>query len=350
MKKITIQDVAKDLNLSRNTVAKALNNSETVAYETRYVVIKKAYEMGYSKLSSVVLNEYKIKDRIGRPKTVVVFARRELSTFWNRIIMGISDELNKNNCRLQFNFISDEDEVNHILPLDMQSEMSGIIILSVFRKSYLELIIKKDVPVVFLDGPSNVHEIAYLGDVILFEGMNSTKLITEHLINQGMKNIGFIGDTSYCRTIADRFEGYLSALKSHDLQPDEQIMITKHVKHRYYRQEEIIAAIEKMAYLPEAFVCANDDIAKDVMLWLKGKGKKVPEDVAVTGFDDKEEVEFLSPALTTVHIGNQRMGRRLVQRLMWRIDNTELPKEIVIINTEIVIRESSIKKKLGYAK
>ncbi len=142
MRKVTIQDVAGELDLSRNTVAKALNNSETVAYETRYLVIKKAYEMGYSKLSPVVLNDFKIKDSLERTKTIVVFARRELSAFWNRIIMGISDELNKNNCRLQFNFISEEDEANHVLPLDMQTDMSGIIILSVFRKSYLELIIK----------------------------------------------------------------------------------------------------------------------------------------------------------------------------------------------------------------
>jgi LacI family transcriptional regulator len=344
MKKITIQDVAKELNLSRNTVAKALNNSDTVAYETRYVVIKKAYEMGYSKLSPIVLNEYKIKDRLEKTKTVVVFVRRELSTFWNRIIMGISDELNKNNCRLQLNFISEEDEINHIPPLDMQSEMSGIIILNVFNKSFLELIIRKDVPVVFLDGPSNVHEISGLGDVVIFEGFNSTRLITEHLIEQGIEKIGFIGDISYCRTIRDRYDGYMAALLNHGIQPEEQFVITNHVEYRYYKQEEIIRELEKLDGMPEAFVCSSDDIAKDVMLWLKRRGIKVPQEVAVTGFDDKEEVELLSPPLTTVHIGNQRMGRRMVQQLMWRLENMDLPKETITINTEIVIRESSVKK------
>ncbi len=345
MRKVTIQDVAGELDLSRNTVAKALNNSETVAYETRYLVIKKAYEMGYSKLSPVVLNDFKIKDSLERTKTIVVFARRELSAFWNRIIMGISDELNKNNCRLQFNFISEEDEANHVLPLDMQTDMSGIIILSVFRKSYLELIIKKDVPVVFLDGPSNVHEIAGWGDILLFEGYNSTRILTEHLLSQGMKKIGFIGDTTYCRTIRDRYEGYAAALEQYGILPEDKFVFNRHVEHRYYRQEEIAKVMESLTAMPEAFVCANDDIAKDVMLWLKKKGIRIPEEVAVTGFDDKEEVELLSPSLTTVHIGNQRMGRRLVQILMWRIGNMDLPKEIVIINTETVIRESSVKNK-----
>lgn len=343
MRKVTIQDVAKKLELSRNTVAKALNNSETVAYETRYRVIEKAYEMGYNKLSPAVLKEFKLKDTPEKMKTVVVFARRELSTFWNRIIMGISDELNKNNCRLQFNFISEEDEENLVLPLDMQTDLSGIIILSVFRKSYLQLILKKDIPVIFLDGPVSVYDILKFGDVVLFEGYNSTRILTEHLIKQGVKKVGFIGDISYCRTIADRYKGYEAALTAHGILPDEQIILTKHIPHRYYIREEVASALERMPHLPEAIVCANDDIARDVILLLKGKGIAVPGDVAVTGFDDKEEAAILSPSLTTVHIGNQRMGRRLVQRLLWRIENMDLPKEIVIIYTEPVFRESSEK-------
>lgn len=344
MRKITIQDVAKELNLSRNTVAKALNNSDTVAYETRYVVIKKAYEMGYSKLSPIVLNEFKIKDKLEEVRTVVVFARRELSTFWNRIIMGISDELNKNNCKLQLNFISEEDEANYIAPLDMDTEMSGIIILNVFHKAFLELILKRDVPVVFLDGPSNVHEISSMGDVVLFEGYHSTRNITEHLLCQGNRRIAFMGDITYCKTIKDRYEGYLGAHNEYGIKPEEQFVINRHVEHKYYKQEEVSEELGKLKELPEAIVCANDDIAKDVMLWLKRKGVKVPGEVAVTGFDDKEEVELLSPSLTSVHIGNQRMGRRLVQQLIWRIDNTDLPKEMITVNTEIVIRESSIRK------
>lgn len=60
-------------------------------------------------------------------------------------------------------------------------------------------------------------------------------------------------------------------------------------------EEEIAAVLDRLTAMPEAFVCANDDIAKDVMLWLKKKGIKIPEDVAVTGFDDKEEVGLLTP-------------------------------------------------------
>lgn len=344
MKKITIQDVAKELNLSRNTVAKALNNSDTVAYETRYAVIKKAYEMGYSKLSELVLNEFRIKDSLSKSKIIVVLARRELSAFWNRIIMGISDELNKNNCKLQLNFISREDEKDRILPLDLQSDISGIIMLSVFDREYVNALVKKEVPIVFLDAPVNTSESSSLGDVVIFEGENSVRCLTGHLTEQGMKKIGFIGDISYCKTVHDRYKGYCMALKDAGISVDKTITAVKHVKDRYYSMEEVKAAIEEMPYTPEAFVCANDDIAKDVIGVLKSKGLSVPGDVAVTGFDNKEETVLIQPALSTVHIGNQRMGRRLVQELMWRLDNRDLPNEIIYINTEVILRESSVKK------
>lgn len=343
MKKVTIQEVARELNLSRNTVAKALNNSDTVAYETRYVVIKKAYEMGYCKLSPVVLSEFKIKDRLDKVKTIVVLARRELSTFWNRIIMGISDELNKNNCKLQFNFISEEDEANKILPIDMQSEVSGIIMLSVFSEEYIKLIVKKEVPIVFLDAPQDTSIISDAGDVVIFEGFNSVKTMTEHMIHQGIKKFAFIGDTTYCKTMSERYNGFRFALEKAKVPVDDRFMITKHVTNRYYVREEVEEAIRKFPYMPEAIVCANDDIARDVIHCLRDLGLDVPKDVCVTGFDNKEESALLTPAITTAHIGNQRMGRRLVQQLMWRIENRDMPQECITINTEVIIRESSVK-------
>jgi LacI family transcriptional regulator len=177
MKKVTIQDVAKELNLSRNTVAKALNNSNTVSYETRYVVIEKAYEMGYSKLSPVVLNEFKLRNKIDETKTIVVLTRREISVFWNSIIMGISDELNKYGCKLQFNFISEQDEKNLVLPLDLQAEVNGIIILSVFSTEYINQITKQNIPVVFLDAPNDLDSISQYGDIIICEGNHSIRKI-----------------------------------------------------------------------------------------------------------------------------------------------------------------------------
>ena len=343
MRKVTIQDVAKELHLSRNTVAKALNNSNAVSYETRYVVIEKAYEMGYSKLSPVVLNEFKLRNKVEDTKTIVVLTRREISVFWNSIIMGISDELNKFGCKLQFNFISEQDERNLILPLDLQTEVSGIIILSVFSLEYIDQIMMHNVPVVFLDGPEKLDTISQYGDILICEGQNSVKKITAKLIDQGLRRIGFIGDITYCRTIHDRYLGYEKALQDAGIQLEDSIVATYHPNHKFYKTEEVEQALDGFSALPEAFVCANDDIALDVIRCLKARGLAVPQDVAVTGYDNVEGIAQVEPFLTTVRVGNQRLGRRLVQQLMWRIQNPSFPKEVLYIGVEVLFRQSSEK-------
>lgn len=343
MKKVTIQDVARELNLSRNTVAKALNNSDTVSYETRYIVIEKAYEMGYSKLSPVVLNQFKLRNKIDETKTIVVLNRREVSVFWNSIIMGISDELNTYGCKLQFNFISEEDERNLVLPLDLQADISGIIILSVFSKDYINQIMKQNIPVVYCDAPCNIQEIAPFADIVICESMDSIKRITKSLIDKGMTKIGFIGDITYCKTIYDRYIGYVSALQEAGIVPDEGIIATYHANTRFYKPEEVEVALRGFSYMPEAIVCANDDIAFYVMRYLNANGLSVPEDVAITGYDNSEGISKGEPFLTTVRVGNQRLGRRLVQQLMWRLKNPNFPKEVVYVGVDVIFRESSNK-------
>ncbi len=341
MKKVTIQDVAKELNLSRNTVAKALNNSDTVAYETRYVVIEKAYEMGYTKISPLVMNEFKLKNKTEEPKTIVVLTRREISIFWNRIIMGISDELNKYSCKLQLNFISEEDEKNLLLPVNVDDEASGIIILSVFSREYIRQIEKKNIPVVYLDAPSDVATYPLKGDILYCEGNYSIRQITKHLLDQGVKDIGFIGDITYCKTIADRYNGFIAAMADTKTEIDYSIIAASHKPRRYYYMQEVKEALESFSHIPRAIVCANDDIAMDVIRCLKQKGYQVPQDVAVTGYDNVEDLAQLESILTTVRVGNQRLGRRLVQQLLFRIKNPEFPMEMISVGVEVIYRESS---------
>lgn len=344
MTKVTIQDVAKELGLSRNTVAKALNNSDKVSYETRFLVIEKAYEMGYSKLSPVVLNQFKIQNKAASIKTIVVLARRELSVFWNSIILGISDELNKHGCKLQLDFISEQDEKNLVTPLVLQSDISGIIILSVFSDEYIEKIIQKNIPVVFLDGPVDLDTHNQCGDIVLCEGRNSVGKITRALIEKGYRKIGFIGDITYCKAIHERYLGYVDALSGAGLPLDESIIASYHAKSRFYTTEDVRMALNRFAYIPEAIVCANDDIALDVVKCLRERGVSVPEEVAVTGYDNVEEISQPEPFLTTVKIDIQRLGRRLVQQLIWRSQNEDFPYETVYVSGELIFRKSSDRK------
>lgn len=343
MKKVTIQDVAKELKLSRNTVAKALNNSNTVAYETRYMVIKKACEMGYQKLAPAVLNEFKLKNSINDYKTIVVIIRRELSMFWNSIIMGISDEASKNGCRLRLSFVSDEDERDLVLPIEFMEDVDAVISICVFSRQYVEQIIKMDLPLVILDAPAEKDEMFSNGDYIICESRNSTRTLTESLIQEGIKKIGFIGDITYCTSVKERYEGYLDALNNANISIDPSIIATGHKENRYYKTEEVEAAISNFSYIPEGIVCANDDIALDVIRCLKKRGLSVPKDVIITGFDNVESMTQAEPVLTTVKVNNQKLGKRLVQQVLWRIENPDFPRETAYIETKPIFRSSSVR-------
>lgn len=343
IKKVTIQEIAAELDLSRNTVAKALTNSDTVAYDTRITVIKKAWEMGYQKMSPSILEEYKLIESTPENKTVIILARRELSVFWNSIIVGISDELNRNNCRMRLSFISFEDEESLTLPRDFQDGIDAVILMSVFEPKYTELILRKNLPTIFLDNPIGRYDLAHNCDALITEGKTSVRKLTESLIAQGMKEIGFIGDITYCESIRQRYDGYVEAMTDAGLKLDEGIIFTSHLhdKYSYTEVEEIINGLKK---IPEAIVCMNDDIAIKCMRALQKKGLNIPRDVALTGFDNEEILTQADPKLTTVSVKNQMLGKRLVHQLLWRMENRDFPRETISIETKPIYRRSSSKK------
>lgn len=344
MEKVKIQDIARELNLSRNTVAKALSDKGIVADDTRKRIVTKAVEMGYRKLPQNVANRY--CETGGTPASVMILTRTDISPFWNRVICGINLELSAARCNVTIQFANEENEEYWNAPAKPNPDLSGILVLSVYSDKFLKKYLNLNVPMVFLDTGISDSDRSFLrGDVILSEGLYSVERLTRHLTTQGMRKIGFIGDVSYCRTIRDRYEGFLLGLKTEGIVPDKSIIAKKHMPERYYLQHEVEEALSSFAYIPEAVVCANDDIALHLMKCLNARGLSVPEDVAVTGYDNLESlIEHLPPFLSTVRIQHVELGKRLAKQLLWRIENVNAPKELVMVWGDVLIRKSSVKK------
>lgn len=341
MEKIKIQDIAKELNLSRNTVAKAISSKGTVAPATRKKIVLKAVEMGYTKLPQEIADLY--TGNINESKTVMILTRTDVSVFWNRVIMGINHELCARGYGVTLQFANEENEENWNIPANVCQGIAGIVVLSVYSDKFFKKYFDLNIPMVFLDTGISDSDRSFLsGDVILSEGMYAVESLTRHLIAQGAKNIGFIGDVSYCRTIRDRYDGYLLGLKSAGIAPDKSIIAKKHVPERYYFQHEVEEALSSFKFMPDAVVCANDDIALHLIKCLRARGLRVPQDVAVTGYDNLESlIQQLPPFLSTVKIQHLELGKRLAKQLLWRIENINAPKELIMVWGEVIIRESS---------
>ena len=176
------------------------------------------------------------------------------------------------------------------------------------------------------------------------EAEEKKKAEEEEKESQVRQTIGFIGDINYCESMRQRYEGYVDALISEELRFDKKYILTESLPENYSHRE-----IERMLHgiggLPDAFVCANDDIAIKAARALKKRGFSVPEDIALTGFDNEEILTQTEPILTTVEVHNHLLGKRLVAQLLWRIMHPEFPRETVYIETKPIFRVSSMKKK-----
>ena len=347
MKKVLIKDIAKEMGLSRNTVAKALKNDSSVLEETRKRVVNTAYKMGYSKLSEDVMKYIeKEKESLGskKSKSYAVVMGEASSDFWEGIIVGIQDEINRNHGSCVAYFIKEEDERNLMLPSNLTpAETEGIICLTVFSEAYTKKIMDLGIPMVFLDSPIRKLPYNYTHDIVMIEGKQSIYEITTDLINQGCKSLGFIGDITYCQSIYDRWLGFKEAMEGRNIKIDSKFCLTGYTKYHYYVRDELESKLDELDKVPDAFVCANDDIAIVVIQYYKKKGYRIPEDLAVTGFDNRKTGLIIEPHLTTVDPTKRRLGRRLVTQLLWRIQNPTMRNEIITVTTKVYYRESSRK-------
>lgn len=347
MKKVLVQDIAKRLQLSRNTVAKALKNSNEVSDITKDKVIQTALEMGYSKIDEQLIKI--IKERMKQQKSIkekkiVVISKRDIVEFWNRIIVGISDALKEIDYTFNLVFIGDEEEEKVILPKEIRhGEIEGIIGLSIFNPEFMKALLSYKIPVVFFDMPVETKSLqqGFEADTVVVEGYNSVNEIVRGLIESGKKKFSFIGDIHYCKTIFDRYLGFRAALEEAGMPYFKEISFTEHMPVKYYDCNELEVCLKEMPYLPDAIICANDDVGVSVVQYFIQKGYRIPEDIAVTGFDDKISAKISNPQLTTVHVDNEYIGYRIVETVLRRIQNPNLPYESISIATKPIYRKTT---------
>lgn len=345
LKKVLIQDIAKEMGLSRNTVAKALKNDDIVMEATRKKIIQKAYEMGYQKLPPEALEELqgeKAKPVKATKKYVILMSPYEADDFWSGVVLGITERIKKENGSCLLLYVTLEDEKNGVLPSAMMTdEIEGIMCLKVFPQDYTDKIIARGTPVVFMDSPVLSLPCRPTHDIILLEGAQSIYEITSELIRRGCQKIGFIGDISYCQSIHERWRGYCAALSDGGLQREDAYCMNESREDHYYSKDSIEEGLEAMKELPDALVCANDYIALVVIQYCKAHHIQVPQRLAVTGFDNKRECMIIEPHITSVNTTNRRIGFRVAEQLLWRIGNPSMHTEIITIATEPYFRESS---------
>ena len=351
--KVTIQDIADALGLSRNTVSKAINNTGVLADATRDRILAKAVEMGYKQFSyaavSAAVNPAAPMAQ-GQKNEIAVFTTLFLNT--SHFASTMLDKFQREAAQLGYSItlhrILPDDLQARSLPKSMNAERTaGIVCFEVFDEPYARMVCACGIPVLFVDTPVCMDGRPLEADRLFMDNTTGITDFVGRMSARGKKKIGFLGEYMHCQSFFERFMAYRNAMYLYGLPIEEKFCITgnltdgENVLGDRYRSY-LYHCFRQMGELPEVFICANDFIAFDALQVFRLLGINVPKDVFLFGFDDSPESRLVTPTLSTVHIHSQIMGYSATQLLISRINEPSLNLRTVHTESTLILRESTM--------
>ena len=347
-KKVTIQDIADALGISRNTVSKAINNSEGIADSTKDKILAKAVEMGYKQFSyvsamagikaaadvSMTDNTQEIKGEIGLLTTSYI----PVSHFASPMMDRLQRELSQLSLHLSTYIVSEENIRSLTLPpaLDV-SQVKGLICIEMFNPDYCDMLTSTGVPVLFVDAPCRDGERIAGSDILLMDNMSEISTFVKTMIGRGLTRIGFIGDYRHCESFYERYCAFRMAMINAGVPVEEKFLLLE--KDRDL--DSLGSRLESLDEMPDVFICVNDFVAIEAMLILRRKDSTLLDKVRFLGFDDSHESRIFYPSLSTVHIHTQSMAFSALHLLMTRIKEPDIESRTVYVETNLILRDST---------
>lgn len=321
-----IADVAKIAGVSISTVSRIINKSGYVSEKTRKKVLKAIEEVGYkpSQVASYLASKRNSFNCvvIGGNLTYKSITQ-EPDEFYTVILKGIQDYCNNNNMNLDVKKIGD----------DIKGYDGYILIGGEITEKDVQNIRFFNKPIVVVDQYLPSIKV----DFILTDGFDAGVYAVRYLYERGIRRIYHIRGPLAHTGFKDRYEGYSSAMEELGYFPkcyefNEQIDNTDEILDKAF------AEIRK----PQAFFCCNDTAARRVILSLKKRKIKVPEEISVIGFDDILSASIEEPELTTFKIFKYEMGDIAAKRLFNLLIKEDTHPVKTYIFTEFIKRGSSI--------
>lgn len=338
-KEITIYDLAKALNYSPSTISRALNNHKSISPKTIKKIKEQAEKMGYRP------NTLAAGLRNNKSNTIGISISRINRPFMSTLISGIEETARKAGFNVIISQSDDkyENEVSNLKAL-YDSRISGLIVslsMETINTDHFKPFINQGIPLVFVDRvPQGFNTYKVIIDNYS-AGYNATK----HLIEKGCKRIAHFAGAQHRNVYEERKKGYLDALKEHNITIDQQLII--HFKTLSFEEgEKATKQLLKLPNPPDGIFSSNDTAAVSAILCAKKKGIKIPEQLAVIGFNDDPISSIVEPALSTISHPALKMGKIAAKRILNHSskNHDEEVSEITVLSTEIIQRASSDKK------
>jgi len=336
--KITIQDIARALNITAATVSRALNNHPAIKEATKKVVKETAIKLNYqpNKIASSL--------RLGKSNIIGVIIPSAEINFFGSVVHGIEKVANENNYNVliyQSNEMYEYEKKG--VQAFLQSQVDGVL-ASISKESmnldHYSEIKKRGVPLILFDRASDELGVSS----VVVDDYAGAFAATKHLIEQGCRRIAHIGGQQHVSIFNQRLKGYIDALNVHHIAVDDDLII--------YGKVSIESGRECMTRLldhprpPNGVFAVEDFTALGAMQVIKAAGKSMPDDVAIVGFANEAFGEYLTPSLSSVNQQTVTMGEEAAKLLFEGLKNGDTYKDKPkkkILRPELICRQSSIR-------
>ena len=341
-KKVTLKQIAKELDVSISTVSKSLRNSLEIGEETRLKVQAFAKFYHY-KPNNIALS---LKNR--KTKTIGIIIPEIVHHFFSTVINGIEQVANEKGYNVII-CLSDDSFDKEVLNMELlaNGSIDGFI-MSLSKETqfkgdfhHITEVINQGMPVVMFDRITN----EVLCDKVIIDDKQAAYEAVESLIDKGRKKIALVTTVDYVSVGKFRTDGYTKALLDRGLQFDENLIIK--IENMDTCEETIEKLLEDKAI--DGVLAVNELFAVMTVKTAKKMGIKVPEDLAVIAFTDGIISKYSTPTITTVSQNGIKMGNKAAKILIERLEAEEKEYDeeeeenykTVVIETNLIEREST---------
>ncbi|MFI7498105.1 LacI family DNA-binding transcriptional regulator [Streptomyces sp. NPDC049687] len=325
----TLADVAREVGVSAKTVSRVLNEDGPASAQTREQVLAAVAKLGFQP------NLMARNIRVGGPDTTIGLVIPDLANpFFGAVARAIEDTVSDRGLTLLMGSSADAPDRERALTDKFLARRISILIVvpSVGADhSHLKTHRAAGLPIVFLDRPGT----GLATDIVVSSNRTGAHDGVTHLIAQGHRRIGFIGDLPVkLYTRRERLAGYRSALQEADIPQDRSLVTNAHDRRG---AAGATSQLLRLADPPTALFAGNNIVAEGIVSELARSGRK---DVAVVAFDDVALAEALEPALTVVAQDPEELGRAAATAALSRLDGDRSRARTITVPTRLIVRGS----------
>jgi LacI family transcriptional regulator len=335
---VSMADLARELGVSMTTVSRALSDHHSIGAATKQRVLKLAKKLNYQP------NHLAAALRKGQSRLLGVVVPYIEGKFFPSVIQGIEQAASKAGfsvivCQSHEDVLLERRNVETLL----NAQVAGVLV-SVARNTkdfhHFDKVRGRGIPLVFFDRtpPSEPVNSVVLNDQE--GGLQATR----HLLQQGCRRIAHLAGPQHLNIYKHRRQGYLDALASYGIAPDEELIIYSDMS-----LEDGAEATRKLLALPnpiDAIFAAGDSAILGALQVLKGMGVRVPKDIALAGFSNEGFTAITEPQLTSVDQRCGEMGQAAVRLFLELTTSPATPfaQRQVVLQPELFVRESSLQQ------